>query len=482
MSMEDGLQDRLRRSTEAPKVGILHLGPGAFFRSFLGVYTEAAIAEQGGDWGILAVSLRSPAARDELAPQGGCYTVVTRGPDGDMPKVIGAVADVLVAPEDPEAVIAAMADPALRIVSLTVTEKGYCHNPATGRLNLDHPDIVHDIAHPDRPKSAIGFIVAGLARRRDRGLDPFTVLSCDNLPSNGPLVRRMVCGFAGAVDADLAAWIAAGARFPATMVDRITPATTQDDIARLRAATGNHDPGMVVAEPFSQWVIEDDFPLGRPGWDAGGAQFVHSVDAHETMKLRCLNGTHSTLAYLGYLAGHATIADAVADPPFAALCEKLWSEEISPTVPQPEGEDLPAYCAALLERYRNPAIRHRTWQIAMDGSQKLPQRLLGTIRDMLAQGQVPDGLCLAVAGWMRYVGGVDEAGAVIDVRDPLAGRLKAASDAAATPEDRVATLLAFDEVFDRDLAGDDRFRASVASAFRQLCETGARAAVQRYLA
>lgn len=478
--MEAGLPDRLTRTGPVPEVGIVHLGPGAFFRSFVAVYTDSALSRDGGGWGIRAVSLQSPTARDQLAPQGGCFTALTLRPEGPAPRVIGSVVDVLVAPEDPAAVVAAMAEPAVRIVSLTVTEKGYCHNPATGALSLDHPDIRHDLAQPEAPRSVPGFIVAALARRRAEGRAPFTVLSCDNLPSNGALVRGVILDFARALDGDLADWIAAEVRFPATMVDRITPATTEEDIARLEADQGYRDPGMVVCEPFSQWVIEDDFPQGRPGWDAGGAQFVASVEAHEHMKLRCLNGTHSTLAYLGYLAGHETIADAVADAPFAALLDKLWREEILPTVPQPEGEDLAAYCAALMERYRNPAIRHRTWQIAMDGSQKLPQRLLGTIRDSLASGRVPQGLCLAVAGWMRYVGGLDERGQPIDVRDPMAERLRAACDAAEGPEAVVDALLGIEAIFGSDLARHDGFRAAVTAWYLRLVREGARAAVSAY--
>ena len=293
-----------------------------------------------------------------------------------------------------------MADPEIRIVALTVTEKGYCHDPATGRLNMSHPDIQSDLANIDTPVSAPGFLVAGLRARRAADVAPFTVLSCDNLPSNGPLVRGMVLDFARALDPDLAAWTDENVAFPATMVDRITPATTAEDLDRYAEKLGYRDEALVVHEAFSQWVIEDRFPLGRPDWVAAGAQMVTSVEAHETMKLRMLNGTHSTLAYLGYLAGHETISEAVNDPPFAALCEKLWRNEIIPTVPQPEGEDLHSYAAALLERYRNPAIRHRTWQIAMDGSQKLPQRLLGTMSDACEAGRVTspdsDG---AVAKW-----------------------------------------------------------------------------------
>lgn len=469
---------RLQRNGPAPKVGIVHIGPGAFFRAFSAIYTHEVMEREGGDWGILAVSLRSPTARDQLAPQGGVYTSVTLGEDGSKEAVIGSIVDVKVAPEDPAAVVAAMADPAVRIVSLTVTEKGYCHEPASGALNFDHPDIAHDLKHLSSPKSAVGFIVAALAERRRAGHKAFTVLSCDNLPSNGKLVRGIVLEFARAVSGELAQWIEDNATFPATMVDRITPATTAEDVARLEAKTGYHDPGCVVHEAFRQWVIEDDFADGRPKWEHVGAQMVPSVEAHELMKLRCLNGTHSTLAYLGYLAGFETISDCVADPDFAVLCETLWREEIVPTLEPPVGEDLAVYCARLLARYRDRGIRHRTWQIAMDGSQKLPQRILSTIRDRLAAGVVPHGLCLAVAAWMRYVGGIDEQGAPIDVRDPFAERLKHISDEA---DDKVEALLQVEEVFGTDLPKDRRFTEAVAMAYDRLVQAGARLVVREYV-
>ena len=401
-----------------------------------------------------------------------------RGADGDQARQIGAIRDILLAPERQSDVIAALADPATRVVTLTVTEKGYCHDPLTGRLQADHPDIRHDVSNLDAPRTVIGFLVAGLQSRREAGQPPFTVLSCDNLPANGTMLRGLVTEFAVLIDPRLAAWIEAEVSFPCCMVDRITPATTKADLDRIAATEGQLDLAAVVHEPFRQWVIEDDFPSGRPDWAVAGAQFVSDVERHELMKLRCLNGTHSTLAYLGYLAGHETISDAVAEPAFSALCRRLWRDEILPTLPAPEGEDLPAYCESLLDRYRNPAIRHRTWQIAMDGSQKLPQRLLGTISDRLAAGTVPQGLCLAVAGWMRYVAGTDEAGDPIDVRDPIAERLKAAANSA----DPVASLLAIGSVFDRSLAGDDAFVASVRAAHARLRDEGSAAAVAAFIA
>ncbi|MBT8460031.1 MAG: mannitol dehydrogenase family protein, partial [Boseongicola sp.] len=300
----------------------------------------------------------------------------------------------------------------------------------------------------------------------------------DNLPSNGDLVRGIVLQFAAKVCSDLSDWIAKNTSFPATMVDRITPATTEADVAALEKAEGYYDPGCVVHESFRQWVIEDDFVDGRPAWDKVGAQMVASVEKHELMKLRCLNGTHSTLAYLGYLAGYDTIAECVRDPAFAALCEKLWREEITPVLAEPEGEDLERYCEKLMARYRDAAIRHRTWQIAMDGSQKLPQRILGTIRDNLERGVVPRGLCLAVAGWMRYVGGVDENGTPIDVRDPLSAQLQQISREA---QDKVNALLALEEVFGLSLPKNERFCATVSEAYDQLVSSGARATVKGWL-
>ena len=459
---------KLTRKTPAPKVSIVHLGPGAFFRAHGAIYVAEAMAASGGDWGITAASLQSPATRNALKPQGYCYTALEAGPDGDRAQVVEVVGSLLLAPEDPQALIAAMADPAVKIVSLTVTEKGYCHHPATGALNLTHPDIVHDLAHP-LPRSAIGFLTRALALRRNRGLRPFSVLSCDNLPDNGALVRGVVLEFARRADPALAEWIAREARFPATMVDRIVPATRPEDIDRVARLTGFHDASPVIHEPFRQWVVEDSFvDSARPDFGAVGVQMVAAVAPYELMKLRMLNGTHSALAYLGFLAGNETIADTVADPVFSAFAQSLWRDEIIPVLQAPPGTDLTAYAAALLTRYRNQAIRHRTWQIAMDGSQKLPQRILGT----LAEAKTPcPGLSLAIAGWMHYVTGTDYSGAAIDVRDPLAAELRAR----ATSSDPVTALLSLRAVFSTGIAV--KIATPVAAAYKRLREVGARAAV-----
>ncbi|MDP5307276.1 mannitol dehydrogenase family protein [Paracoccus spongiarum] len=473
--MEAGLHDRLYRTPSEAPAGIVHLGLGAFFRAHGALYVAEAAAEGGGDWGIIGVSLKSPGTRDRLLPQGWAYTAVELGPDGMTPQVVTALTDVLVAPEDPQAVLDAMAAETTRIVSLTVTEKGYCHEPSTGRLNTAHPDIAHDLAHP-LPSSAPGFLVRALAARRDAGLGPFTVLCCDNLPENGHVVRGVVLELARLVEPALADWIAQHGAFPSTMVDRIVPATTPEDLDRLEAETGQRDEAPVMHEPFRQWVIEDRFCTPRPAFEAVGAQLVADVTPFEHMKLRMLNGTHSSLAYLGYLAGHQTISDTVADPVFAGFVSRLWRDEIIPALTPPPEVDLAAYAAALARRYANPAIRHRTWQIAMDGSQKLPQRILSTIAESRAAGRAVPGLMLAVAGWMRYASGRDEAGQPIEVKDPLAQRLAALwqDDPAAT----VAGFLTLQEVFPRQLREDADFAGDLTGALRTLVDRGAREAVR----
>jgi fructuronate reductase len=462
---------------------IVHLGLGAFVRAQFAEYTDDALALGGSDWGIVGVSLQRPDQRDRLAPQDGLYTALARDSAQVSARIIGCVIDVLVAPEDPEAVIAAMASAECRIVSLTVTEKGYCCDPATGALNVGHPDITADLANPDAPRSAVGFIVAALERRRAGGLQPFTVLCCDNLPHNGKLLAGLVDAFARHRDAALADWIAARSAFPSTMVDRIVPAATDADLADAARLTGLEDQGVVTHEIFRQWVIEDRF-VGdsRPAWKAVGAQLVRDVAPYEHMKLRLLNGAHSALAYLGYLSGHETIMEAVADDTLRRFTLDLWREEIIPVVPAPPGVDLNAYAAELMRRFENRAIRHRTWQIAMDGSQKLPQRLLSTIRERLARNLPVTRLAHAVAAWIRYVGGVDEAGQAIDVRDPLAAQLRATLDAAGNdPAARVAAILGVDAVFGVDLRGNAVFVAAVAAAYAAIVSLGARAATAQLL-
>lgn len=462
-----------------PETGIVHLGLGAFFRAFGCIYVADAMAASGGGWGITGACLRRPDTRDALRARNWAYASVSLAPDCEELRDITVLNDVLVAPEDPQALLDAMADPAIKIVSLTVTEKGYCHDPATGKLNENHPDVIHDLAHP-LPVSALGYLVRALQMRRAAGRAPFTVLCCDNLPDNGTVLRALVLQLSVQIDPDLSDWIAQEGRFPCTMVDRITPATTPADIERISSVLGYEDAAPVLHEPFGQWVIEDDFVGGhRPDFATAGAEMVDSVTAHEHMKLRMLNGAHSALAYLGFLAGHDSIAAASADAVFGCYLRALWAE-IMPTVQAPEGTSLPHYADALYARFTNTAIHHRTWQIAMDGSQKLPQRLLGTLSETLAAGREAPALTLAVAAWMRYASGTDEAGEAIDVRDPMVDRFQAITARASSAEQTVAEFLALREVFSEELAA--QLHGPVSTAAARLWSQGARDTLQESFA
>lgn len=452
--------------------GIVHLGVGAFCRAHLAAYVDE-ILRSDPSWGIIGASLRRSVTRDALAPQDFLYTLAVRDGAGASSRVIGSIVQILDAATQQRDLIAALADPRIRIVSLTITEKGYCHDPATGELDRHHPYVVRDLAHPEAPVTAPGLLVRALELRRAAGIAPFTVLCCDNLPENGNTTARVVIGFAQLRDKGLADHIAAEVAFPSTMVDRIVPATTEADRRLILDTTGMEDAWPVVTEPFSQWVIEDRFPGGRPALERVGAELVTDVRPFELMKLRMLNGSHSTIAYLGYLGGYQHVSEAIADPSLRTLVHDLMTEEVMSTLPRGL-PDLAAYRNALLERFRNPALRHRTWQIAMDGSQKLPQRLLGTIRDRLALGLLVRRAALGVAAWMRYVTGIDERGDVIDVRDPLAARLQSISKSSAGRPDRLVDgLLGVAEVFGEDLPRHEGFRAELLGHLTMLLHRGA---------
>lgn len=464
----DVARPRYRR--DALQAGIVHMGVGAFHRAHIAVVNEAALHASGDlRWGTVGVSLRAADTRDALRPQGGLYTLALRdaaddGSPREVLQVVGNLLDVRVAPEDPLAVLERIAHPDTRIVSLTITEKGYHHDPATGALRLDAPDIVHDLAHPASPRTMPGFVVHALALRRARGLAPITVLSCDNLPANGDTTRGIVLAFAQAVDAGLRDWIGTRCTFPNSMVDRIVPRTTDADRARISTRLGAEDAWPVIGEPFLEWVVEDRFANGRPDWTAGGARFVEHAEPFERLKLRMVNGSHSALAYLGAMAGLRTVDRAMAEPALRNFIDVLMRDEIAPTLPAMEGIDLDSYRARLLARFSNPALQHQTKQIAMDGSQKLPQRLLGTVRDRLAAGLPIDRLALAVAGWIYYLRGVDETGATHDIQDPLAAALierLAQADTAPSVQDRVAFFTGFRPVFG-ELGSDLHFVAAVA--------------------
>lgn len=452
--------------------GIVHIGIGAFHRAHMAVYVDDLLSDNP-DWGIIGASLRRPDTKDALDPQDGLYTLAVRDALGTTCRVIGSVLEVIDANAERERLLNVMASAQIRIVSLTVTEKGYCHDPASGQLDESHADIVYDLANPTAPKSAPGLIVEALARRHAVGIAPFAVMSCDNLPANGTTARNIISRFAELRDEELGKFVAEKVAFPGTMIDRIVPATTDDDRAFVEQAIGCEDAWPIMTEPFTQWVIEDNFPNGRPPFEKAGAEMVDDVEPSEHMKLRMLNGAHSSMAYLGYLSGFETISETISNPAFQTFVHALMTDEVMPTLDMP-GTDLGAYRDALLTRFVNPALQHRTWQIAMDGSQKLPQRLLGTIRDRLKSGAPIVRLSLGVAAWIRYAGGVDEKGADIDVRDPHAERLrKIATDAAGDADALIAGFFAVTEVFGEDLPDGKVFRQQVTAHLKNLLQHGA---------
>ncbi|RZJ02025.1 MAG: mannitol dehydrogenase family protein [Brevundimonas sp.] len=454
------------------RIGVVHLGIGAFHRAHQAVVFDDALKAGDLRWGVLGASLRSPDVRNQLAPQDGLYTLVVEDGAARSMRIIGAVQAVMVAPEDPAALVEAMASADVHIVTLTVTEKGYYLDPASGTLKLDDPSVSADLADLSAPVTAPGFITAALELRRSRGLPPFTVISCDNLPHNGARIRSAVLEMASRIEPPLRDWIAAEVAFPQTMIDRIVPATTPEDVAALTVETGVVDHGMVKAEPFTQWIIEDWFAGERPDFPRFGVQLTEAVGPWEDAKLRLLNGAHSALAYLGALAGLEYVHDAVAIPALKAFVERLW-DEAETTLKPPPGLDIAAYRTELMARFSNAALRHRTRQIAMDGSQKLPQRLLATARARLAAGQPIPALALAIAAWMRWQEGRTEAGEVVAVDDPLAaetaGRLSAATDDAG----KVSALLDLEAVFPRALSSDPAFSNAVSQAFLDLRRLGA---------
>jgi fructuronate reductase len=407
------------------------------------------------------------------------YIRAIRTSDGLNTRVIGSLLHVLDAGTQRADLISAMVDPRIRIVTLTVTEKGYCHDPATGELDLRHPDVVHDIAQPAAPVSVPGLIVRAIELRRKAGIAPFTVLSCDNLPANGTTTAQIVSRFAALRSEALAEHVRRNVAFPSSMVDRIVPATTTEDRKLVLAATGLDDAWPVMTEPFSQWVVEDRFPTGRPMLEDVGAQLVTDVRPYELMKLRMLNGAHSTLAYLGYLAGYELVSEAMADQELRTLISDLMTQEVINTLPDGLG-DLHTYANEVLQRFANPALRHRTWQICMDGSQKLPQRLLGTISDRLAAGLEITRAALGIAAWMRYVAGVDEHGRQIDVRDPLASRLRTLAEKAHDrPPALVDNLLDVTEIFGVHLKTNEVFRRVLINHLASLIRVGTAETVRR---
>jgi fructuronate reductase len=463
-------------------VGIVHLGVGAFHRAHQAVYTETAAARSGQDcWGICGVSQRSPGAADALTAQDGLYSVLTLGPDGSTVRVIGSLRRALFARRDADQLTTLLADPGVRVVTLTVTEKGYRFSSGTRRLHTDDPDVLAD-SQGRPPVTAIGQLARGLERRRRAGSGPISIVSCDNIPANGKLVGQLLADMfsrpEARFDPGLAEWSSDHTRFPSTMVDRIVPAATEQWAQEAARMLTVHDRCAVAAEPFTQWVIEDDFASGRPQWELAGAELVPDVAPYESLKLRTLNGTHSALAYLGLLAGSLTVADALERPGFEDFVRTMMDAEVMPTLQLPAQADFGQYRDTVLGRFANPRLPYRCSQVAMDGSQKLPQRLLGTVRDNLARGQVPEFGVTVVAAWLRCIAtGADDSGRPFDVDDPLADDLRSAMGPSPDARQSVAGALSFSEVFGEDLPADQRFRRALSERFDALARNGAQSVV-----
>jgi mannitol-1-phosphate/altronate dehydrogenase len=425
--------------------GIVHLGPGAFHRAHMARYTHELMERDPAAlaWGIVGAGLLpgDRRVRDNLAPQDWLYTLVERDGAAETATVIGSIAEVILADETSENLLARIDQPGTRIVSLTISENGYCLDPATRTLNPDHPAIRHDLHHPERPRSAIGVLVEALRRRRKAGREAFTALSCDNIQDNGKVLCAAVLALARLRDPGLAEWIAARAAFPSTMVDRITPATRPDQIAHLEHAHGLRDRWPVFAESFTQWVIEDRFAAGRPAWEDVGAQFVPDVAPYEMMKLRLLNASHLVVAALGRLLGHTYVHEAMGEPRLRAYMVALMDQELTPPLAPVPGVDLALYKRRLVARFANPAIEDTVERINRDAPLNL---LLMPIEASLRTGGRVDLLALGLAAWMRRAFGIDEQGTTIELGHPMSALLR---ERAAQGKEDPRPLLAIEPLF-----------------------------------
>ncbi|MHA7279797.1 mannitol dehydrogenase family protein [Arthrobacter sp. MDT2-2] len=426
----------------ALSVGIVHFGVGGFHRAHQAMYLDRLMSQgQAHGWAICGIGVlpHDLAMKQVMDNQNGLYTLVEKAPDGTQnARVIGSIVDYLFAPDDPETVIETMAAPGVRIVSMTITEGGYCIDPVTGEVDVDHPALRADLAPGAVPTSVFGLVTEALARRRERGLPGLTVLSCDNIQGNGDTARAVFTAFAERRDADLARWIVDNVTFPNSMVDRITPATTDQDRAQIALKFGVEDAWPVVCEDFEQWVLEDSFAQGRPAWDNAGVQLVDDVEPYELMKLRLLNASHQALCYPGYLAGHRLVHDVCQDPTFARYLLNYMEQEATPTLRPVPGVDLNTYRHKLISRFSNAAVRDTVARLCAESSDRIPKWLVPVIRENLSAGRSVRYGAAIIATWTRYAEGTDEAGTPIDVVDRLKEQVTAA--AARTRTDPLAFL------------------------------------------
>ncbi|MEU6829784.1 mannitol dehydrogenase family protein [Nocardia beijingensis] len=466
--------DRSRITT-----GIVHFGVGGFHRAHQAMYVDRLLERgRGHEWGICGVGVLpgDRRMRDVLRAQDGLYTLSTVAPDGTWTtRTIGSLVEYRYAPDDPEAVVAKLADPATRIVSLTITEGGYHIDAATGEFDPDDPGIRADLAGNAPPCTVFGLVTEGLARRRSRGIAPFTVLSCDNIEGNGNVARRMFGAFAALRDPGLGAWVADEVRFPNSMVDRITPVTPPGATGEIERRYGLTDRWPVVAEPFAQWVLEDSFPLGRPAFEEVGVQIVADVTPYELMKLRLLNASHQALCYFGYLSGYRLVHEAAQDPAFRRFLTRYMDAEATPTLRAVPGVDLDDYKRTLLDRFANPAIGDTIARLCAESSDRIPKWLLPVARAQLATGGPIDCAAAVVASWARYAEGVDEQGQPIEIVDRLRDRLV---PLARRQREQPTAFLGARSLFG-DLIDHPRFVAAYLAALDSLRSRGARATVEQ---
>jgi mannitol 2-dehydrogenase len=462
------------------KAGIVHIGVGGFHRAHQAVALDRLMnAGLAHEWAICGVGLLEGDRRMKAVfdAQDCLYTVILKHPDGRREaSVVGSIIDYLFAPDDPEAVIEKMASPETRIVSLTITEGGYNFDRVTGEFDATNPSVAAELRDGATPTTAFGFVTEALRRRRDRGQAPFTVQSSDNIQGNGDMAKRMFTAYALLKDAELGEWVAANVHFPNSMVDRITPVTSPEDIAEAASLTGLDDAWPVVCEPFFQWVIEDDFGLGRPPFEQAGVQLVDDVEPYEYMKLRLLNSSHQGLCYFGYLSGYRFAHEAVQDPAISAFLTRYMDREATPTLRPVPGIDLAAYKRMLIERFSNPEVRDTLARLCAESSDRIPKWLVPVIRDQLASGGEIDCSAAIVASWARYDEAVDEQGEPIDVVDPLRDDLVAI---ARTQRENPLAFIQNRRLFG-DLADNERFQAAYLSALKSLWERGAHATVRSF--
>lgn len=454
------------------KASIVHMGIGAFHKAHQATFTNTMMEKVEGDYRIIAVSLRSPGARDSLKQNDYLYTSVEKASGNTTCSVIASIAEVLVAPESPVAVIDILSDSKIKTVTSTVTEKGYCLLPGNIGLNFDNPDIQLDLANLDSPKTFIGYFVKACLNRMQSNIGGFDYVSCDNLPDNSQIVGNAILQFAQQVQPALADWIKSNISFCNSMVDRIVPAVTQEDIASLSEQHDYQDQALVVSEPYRQWVIEDNFTHGRPPWDLAGVQFVQDVAKYEKLKLRFLNGSHTALAYLGKVAGIEFIHQAVINPKLKPLVTSLMAD-MAKTLDADLDVDVTAYGKSIVDRFSNHSIKYGTQQVATDGSQKLPQRIFSPLKELLSKSDSSPAMCAVIAGWFLYLRGVDETGNGYAINDPLSEVLThIVQNKQLTYEHRLEELIDIDGLFPVELADNDQVKDSILSFLKDFTEHG----------